>query len=225
MTQQKRLRFPSPLTINRYPFRLGIRMHLALFDFDGTITHEDMFSLFLKHSASPQRKWLGRIAIMPFYTLYKLKLLPAHVMRPIASWVAFRGRDAHQLKQLGKRFAAEVIPHYLRVEAMEKLAWHQAKGDRIILVSASLDLYLAPWCQTQGIELLCSEMKIHHTALTGTYLNGDCSQTRKVARVKAHCDIDQYPRIYAYGDTDEDRPMLALADEAYFQWERVAPEG
>ncbi|KFK52562.1 phosphoserine phosphatase, partial [Vibrio vulnificus] len=107
----------------------------------------------------------------------------------------------------------------------EKLAWHQAKGDRIILVSASLDLYLAPWCKTQGIELLCSEMKIHHGTLTGTYLNGDCSKTRKVARIQAHCDINQYPRIYAYGDTDEDRPMLALADEAYFQWERVAPEG
>ncbi|EPE2693065.1 HAD-IB family hydrolase, partial [Vibrio alginolyticus] len=42
---------------------------LALFDFDGTITREDMFSLFLHYSAYGLRKRVGKVAIMPFYAL------------------------------------------------------------------------------------------------------------------------------------------------------------
>ncbi len=196
-------------------------MNLALFDFDGTLTNEDMFSLFLNHSASGTRKWVGRVVIAPFYLLYKINLLPSHLMRPIASWIAFKGRREATLQVIGAQFAREVIPRYLRPEAMTKLAWHQQRGDRIILVSASLDLYLRHWCDAQGIELLCSEMAVSRGLYTGKYQQGDCSKKQKVQRVKQHCRLSDYSKIYAYGDTEEDRPMLNLADEAYMNWQRV----
>ncbi|EJN6826650.1 HAD family hydrolase [Vibrio cidicii] len=196
-------------------------MNLALFDFDGTLTNEDMFSLFLNHSASGTRKWMGRMVIAPFYLLYKANLLPSHLMRPIASWIAFKGRREASLQVIGKQFAREVISRYLRPEAMAKLAWHQQRGDRIILVSASLDLYLRHWCDAQGIDLLCSEMAVRQGRYTGKYQQGDCSRKQKVQRVKQHCRLSDYSKIYAYGDTEEDRLMLNLADEAYMNWQRV----
>lgn len=87
---------------------------LALFDFDGTITREDMFSLFLHYSAYGLRKRVGKVAIMPFYALYKLGVLPARVMRPLSSFIAFSGKETQQIEAIGAQFAHEVIPLYLR---------------------------------------------------------------------------------------------------------------
>lgn len=195
------------------------RPALALFDFDGTITDEDMFSLFLNYSATGLRKWLGKIVITPFYMLYKAGILPARRMRPIASVIAFSGRDAEQVKVLGDRFARDVIIRHLRAQAKEKLDWHQRRGDTIVIVSASLNAYLKPWCDAQGYHLLCSEVVNDSKRMSGLYRYGDCSLERKVERVTTKFDLSHYCTVYAYGDTHEDIPMLKLADIAMMNWQ------
>jgi HAD superfamily hydrolase (TIGR01490 family) len=192
---------------------------LALFDFDGTITDEDMFSLFLHYSVSGPRKWLGNILISPFYALYKSGLLPAKRMRPIASFIAFSGRKTDDVKTLGARFAREVIVQHIRPEARTKLDWHHTQGDTIVVVSASLNAYLKPWCDTHGYHLLCSELLGSSERITGLYHSRDCSLERKVERVQAAFDLSQHQAIYAYGDTHEDIPMLKLADHATMNWQ------
>lgn len=47
-------------------------MNLALFDFDGTITHNDTFSLFLKFSLNKKTQILGGIRLAPYIAGYKL---------------------------------------------------------------------------------------------------------------------------------------------------------
>ncbi|MGR5243539.1 HAD-IB family phosphatase [Vibrio sp. PNB23_22_6] len=192
---------------------------LALFDFDGTITDEDMFHLFLNYSASGLRKWLGRIVIMPFYMLYKAGIIPARCMRPIASFIAFSGRETKQVQALGEKFAREVITLHIRPAAQDKLNCHQQQADTIVVVSASLNAYLTPWCKAQGYQLLCSEILSNRTYISGLYQSGDCSLERKVERVKAAFDLNNYDTIYAYGDTHEDIPMLTLADHAMLNWQ------
>ncbi|ENK2081042.1 HAD-IB family hydrolase [Vibrio alginolyticus] len=191
---------------------------LALFDFDGTITREDMFSLFLHYSAYGLRKRVGKVAIMPFYALYKLGVLPARVMRPLSSFIAFSGKETQKIEAIGAQFAHEVIPLYLRPEAMERLAWHQHRSDTIVVVSASLNAYLKPWCEANGYHLLCSELISEQPKLSGFYQQGDCSLERKVSRVKAAFSLDEFASVYAYGDTHEDIPMLKLADYAMLNW-------
>ncbi|APP08865.1 HAD-IB family hydrolase [Vibrio harveyi] len=192
---------------------------LALFDFDGTITDEDMFSLFLHYSVTGPRKWLGNIIILPFYAMYKAGFLPARRMRPIASFVAFAGRQTDEVKTLGARFAQEIIVQHIRPEAKTRLDWHHAQGDTIVVVSASLNAYLKPWCDTQGYHLLCSELLGNSTRISGLYHSKDCSLERKVERVQAKFDVSQYQAIYAYGDTHEDIPMLKLAKHATMNWQ------
>ncbi len=196
-------------------------MNLALFDFDGTTTHLEMFTPFLNYSATPLRSKLGWIIVGPFYACYRLGWLPAHIMRPIASYVSFKGRSQKEITALGKQFVQDEIVAKIRPEALSAIEWHKQQGDRVILVSASLDAYLAPWCQEQGIELLCSELSVRNGKLTGRYLNGDCSKERKVERVKALCNLDDYDTVYAYGDTPEDFAMLAMADVKTYNWQRV----
>lgn len=192
---------------------------LALFDFDGTITDEDMFSAFLHYSVFGLRKWVGNIVILPFYALYKAGVIPAKRMRPIASFIAFAGRRTQEVEALGAQFAKEVITKHIRPEARAKLEWHQARGDTIVVVSASLNAYLRPWSQTHGYQLLCSELFGESEHISGRYQSGDCSLERKVERVQRAFDLSQYETIYAYGDTHEDIPMLKLASHAMMNWQ------
>ncbi len=89
------------------------------------------------------------------------------------------------------------------------------------MVSASLDVYLKPWCEELGIELICNRLEANGDLLTGKYCEGDCTGAEKVKRVKSLLKLEDYEKIYAYGDTEEDKELLEIADERYFQWKKV----
>lgn len=197
---------------------------IALFDFDGTITDADMFSKFIKYSVKKRRFILWGCAILPFFIAYKIGLFPARILRPMVAYIAFKGRTVASVESLGAQYAQQIIPLYLRGIAMDKIKWHLNRGDTVVLVSASLDLYLKFWCEAMKITLICSEMEKTHTRYSGRYVAGDCSGESKAKRVQALFTLGNYQRVYAYGDTHEDLAMLALADEAYLNWQPFVQE-
>jgi HAD superfamily phosphoserine phosphatase-like hydrolase len=104
---------------------------------------------------------------------------------------------------------------------MERIRWHQAQGDRIVVVSGSLDVYLSPWCTRHGLELLCSRLAASDGVLDGRYLGAQCVGREKARRIRERYRLDDYAAVYAYGDTHEDDEMLAMADHAYFRWQAM----
>ena len=100
---------------------------------------------------------------------------------------------------------------------MEKLQWHQQRGDRIIVVSASMENWLNPWCEMRSLELLSTRLEVEQGMLTGKFATANCHGKEKVNRIRGHVDLDDFEKIYAYGDTDGDREMLMLADEAFYK--------
>ncbi|ABZ77847.1 HAD-superfamily hydrolase, subfamily IB (PSPase-like) [Shewanella halifaxensis HAW-EB4] len=192
-------------------------MKLVLFDFDGTLTHQDMFTKFILYSATPLRLVLGAVFMSPLYLLYKLGVIPARKLRPFVSFFAFVGRSSTKVAAIGEAYASGVIPSCLRTDMLQTLRLHQTDGATIVLVSASLDLYLKPWCQTMGIALICSEMASDGKRYSGYYRAGDCSCEVKAYKVSQEFDLSRYSQIYAYGDTKEDLAMLALADRAFMR--------
>lgn len=99
---------------------------------------------------------------------------------------------------------------------MQRIDWHQAQGHEVVLVSASLDLYLQPWCTQHGVSLICN--RLEHTAgvLSGRYADGDCGP-HKVARIRSQYELHRYDCVHAYGDSREDKPMLALAQQRWYR--------
>ena len=87
----------------------------------------------------------------------------------------------------------------------------------MVLVSASLDLYLKPVCSYLNIDLICSEVEIKAGKLTGFYQTPDCSNTQKKIRILEKYNLDNYAEIYAYGNSKEDIEMLSLAQQRYFE--------
>jgi phosphatidylglycerophosphatase C len=199
-------------------------MNLALFDFDGTITSADTFRPFIYFATNRRRVALGTLLLTPWIAAYRLGLLPTTRMRAAMAFVAFRGRQEREVNELGQSYA-RTLGQWVRPHALERIRWHQAQGDEVVVVSASLAPYLRAFCAEHGLALLCAELEAKSGVLSGRYVGGDCTGSEKARRVRAAYDLSRYPVVYAYGDTPEDRELLALAHEAYFCWERQPAAG
>ena len=57
--------------------------------------------------------------------------------------------------------------------------------------------------------------------MTGRYLDGDIG-AYKVREITRRIALASHPRIHAYGDSREDRGMLALAHERWYAGKRIA---
>lgn len=192
-------------------------MDLALFDFDGTLTTCETFPRFMRFAATPWRLALGSVRFAPMLAGYRAGRVSGSCIRAAVTSFAFRGRPADAVTRAGRRFAAEILPGLERPEAMQRLRWHQHRGDRVIVVSGAYDLYLSPWCAIHEVELLCSSLEVRDGRLTGRYQGAQCVGEEKVRRVRGICLPDAFAACHAYGDTDEDRAMLALASHRWFR--------
>ncbi len=196
-------------------------MDLALFDFDGTISHTDTFTPFLYFAVPRWRIAAGGVALGPLIAGYKLGFVPTPALRAWLVAAGFRGRRAADVRRLGERYAGDVIPGVLRNEAIAKINWHKQRGDTVVVVSASLDVYLSPWCRALGLDLICSELGEREGVLSGRYRHGDCTGAEKARRVVERYDLSRYSVVHAYGDTSEDRALLELAHRKYYRWREV----
>jgi phosphatidylglycerophosphatase C len=196
-------------------------MNLALFDFDGTITTGDTFTPFLRFAIPAIRAIVGGLVLTPVLVAHRLRWISTPQTRPLVARVGFQAVRASYLRELGRGYASEVLPTVVRPEALERLRWHQRQGDVVAVVSAGLEVYLGPWCHTQGTALICTELEERHGRMTGRYRHGDCSGARKAELIRAGFDLRRFDTVYAYGDTAEDREMLALANRRYYRWKEV----
>lgn len=183
---------------------------LALFDFDGTLTTRETFPDFMRYAVARPRLLAGVVLLAPVVFGYRRGWVAGNPTRASIVQMGLRGMDAARLRAQGEAFARDVLPAVLRPDAMARLQWHRERGDRIVVVSGGLDVYLAPWCAAQGLELACSVLAERGGRISG-YAGPQCVGDEKVRRVLALCDPQAYAAIHAYGDTHEDGAMLAMA--------------
>lgn len=194
---------------------------LALFDFDGTITHQEMFTPFVRYAVLPHQANRGKYLLAPYIILFRLGLISNTRMRQIVAKKVFRNRLVTEISDAGLRFSAR-LPDVVRPEMLERIKWHKTQGDTVVVVSASLDMYLKPWCDGQQIDLVCTQLEVAGDRLTGRYLDGDCSGPGKVRKLLERYDLKDFSRIYAYGDTEEDRALLNIAHKRYYQGKEIS---
>lgn len=197
-------------------------MNLALFDFDGTITTSETFAGFM-HAVVPARRLaVGKVVLAPLVLGYRLGLVSGTTVRAAVVKFGLRGLAEEQLRQAGRVFAEQVLPGIIRAEAWERIAWHKAQGDTVVVVSGAFDAYLSPWCEQHQLELVCSRLDVAGGVLTGRYRGAQCVDREKPRRVAEAYPLAGFPLVYAYGDTREDLAMLAIAGWKYYRWKEIA---
>lgn len=193
-------------------------MNLALFDFDGTITKKETISEFLRFCIGNARFVLAVVKIFPSILGYFSGLIGNQEIKERLLFETVGGWQEEWLVEKGQEFAEKRLPSLVRPKALERIQWHKERGDRIVLISASLIYYLRPWADIVGIkEVIGVELEVEDGRITGKLLGENCYGAEKVRRLGELLDISNFDEIYAYGDSRGDREMLALANYPFFR--------
>ncbi|MCP4132730.1 MAG: HAD-IB family hydrolase [bacterium] len=190
---------------------------LALFDFDGTITNTDSFIAFIKYAVGKKKFAYGLFRLGPYILLYSLKIISLDTIKERIIRFFFKGWPEERFNAAARRFMEEKLPGYILQSAFDRLLWHKKMDHHVMIVTGSLDPWLSGWCDFYGFQLIATGLEIKDGFLTGKFRTKNCNHQEKVNRVKQAVDISSYEYIYAYGNSEGDREMLALADEQYYR--------
>jgi HAD superfamily hydrolase (TIGR01490 family) len=101
----------------------------------------------------------------------------------------------------------------LHDDALEKLNFHLAQGDELVLLSASLDLYVEHIGRQLGFNtIICTKTCWTDGILETDLLGDNCYGENKLNRLQKWLDDNQGKVIeYAYADHESDLPVLETA--------------
>lgn len=190
---------------------------VAVFDFDGTLTSKNTTLSFL-HYVNPWRFYWLMPLLPPILLLYLMKIISVDQLNRGLCYFFFKGKSKKHLYEIGRDFALNILPSYVREEAMLKLKEHQENAHTCILVSASYDIYIKAWGDLHGFTaVLCTEMACDGLGtLTGKLKGKSCYGPEKVNKIKQILpSLDAV--IYAYGDSEGDKEMLNFATYSYYR--------
>ncbi|MDZ4375916.1 MAG: HAD-IB family hydrolase [Phenylobacterium sp.] len=190
---------------------------IVAFDFDGTLTVRDSYTAFLKWR-TPRAAWiLGGIRLVPAAVAYLFHRDRGRI-KAAATRIYLGGVSRERLEQDARRFAELYSRRLLRPDAM--IAWKRWRKERVrlVIVTASPDVVVAPFARGLGADDILGTPLAYDDRgrVTGAFAEPNCRGAQKVVRLKAAFGPDVRIRA-AYGDTSGDTEMLAAAAEPYFR--------
>ena len=189
---------------------------LAAFDFDGTISRRDSLLGFLVavRGRAAVAGALARIAPRLAQIAFGRGDRHDTKERLVSSLLA--GHSAEDLEAVGRRHA-DHLTRRLRPTTLERAAWHRDQGHRLVMISASMSVYLEPLAADLGFDaLLATELEVDDAGrLTGRLSGANVRGPEKVARLDGWLGSQRPTEMWAYGDSAGDRELLARADHAF----------
>lgn len=183
----------------------------AAFDFDGTLTTRDTLLPFLVRVVG--RAKVSRVLAANAGAIARASRRRASrdlvKERILASCLA--GRDVDAVSEAALRYVPTIA---VRHDVVAKLHAHQEDGHRIVVVSASPTIYVAPAVLRLGVtDVLATDLEVVEGVITGRLATKNCRAEEKVVRLDAWLagrDVE----LHAYGNSPDDAPMLARAHHA-----------
>ncbi len=127
------------------------------------------------------------------------------------------GEELARVEALSERFARHHLSRHLRAEVRERFDWHRDRGDRVVIVSASPEVYVRVAGELLGADgVVATRLGLDRegVALTGRYDGANCRGEEKLRRLRAWMgDTGADPdRLWAYGNSRGDLRLLGAAD-------------
>lgn len=193
----------------------------AAFDFDGTLTRRDTLLDFLAHAFGRGRLLMELLRIAPSLVLMKLGLVDNGGTKRRLLSRYLRGRSVDEVRRLAERYCADRYDALMRPDTLAALERHKADGDTVVIVTASLSVWVGPFARRLGVDrLIATEADVSPDGtFTGGFATPNCHGPEKVRRLaEAFPSLapgrkrPSHPYLEAYGDSAGDRDLLALAD-------------
>lgn len=193
------------------------RPTIVAFDVDHTLTVADSVVPFMIRIAG-WRRFSGIVAanVVPILRLAMRR--DRDGLKLFFSRRVFAGRNVDDVRAEGVAFAERVVTTKMRPDTAARLRQHQEAGHVVLLVSASFGDYLHAVGDLLEVDaVLCTELESDGETFTGALSGRNCRGEEKKARVSrwlAESGISGERIDFAYGDSDGDTQLLAMADVA-----------
>jgi phosphatidylglycerophosphatase C len=188
---------------------------VAAFDFDGTLTHRDTLVPFLLRVR-------GRTPVLRALAAHG----PSFARAALSAEARRRAKEALLIDLVGgwwvdelgpvvDEYAAHVVATQLRPDRLARLRWHQAQGHDVVIVSASPELYLGAVARLLGCAgVIATKLEVDRRGrLTGRIFRDNVRGPVKERLLRDWLGAAPV-HLWAYGDSDGDTEMLAMADVA-----------
>lgn len=188
---------------------------VAVFDLDGTITSRDTLLPYLAGylRAHPGIAW--RLWRLPFSLLrYAVGLSDRGRLKSTLIRQVMGGASRTEIDAWTRHFCESMLPRLLNPGALAAIRRHRDAGDRLVLLSASVDLYVPAIGMRLGFEeTVCTGVAWSGDALDGSLTTPNrrgAEKTRCVERLR-----QRFPahRFAAYGNARSDFAHLRIVEE------------
>ena len=190
---------------------------MALFDLDGTLTHHDTLFPFLAgylvhHPAKVLRLW----RLVPALLRYALAGRDRGRLKSRAIRAVMGGDARPVIEAWAERFVAALHPKgAFRAAGLAVLEMHRSAGDRLVLLSASPDLYVPLIGRMLRFErTVCTEIRWDGERLNGALRTANRRGEEKVRCLEQLREEYAQAKVTAYGNSLSDIPHLERADRA-----------
>lgn len=181
----------------------------AIFDLDRTITRQATWTRFLIFvNGGRPTFWLFLLRIIAQGIVYKLGLANRDSVKAL-SLKSLSHLTHSEAKVAAAAFIEREVRSGLRPGAVEAINWHAARGDHLIIATASVDLIADELARALGFHEVIAT-RLDWSGSDAPCLAGpNCYGLEKMRRITAH-GITRLS--FAYSDHVSDLPMLMNAD-------------
>lgn len=185
---------------------------IAVFDFDGTITRKESFSDFIKFCFGSIRSFLGQLTILPILAASKMGTISDEATRQEIFYHFFAQKDQDFFTEKCNLYKERIV-EIVRQEALDKIKWHQKRGDKVIIISSSIADWINPWALSVGIkEVYATTPEVDADKITGRLSKANYSGQEKADMLLSiYPDRKSYD-LYVYGKGNGYKELLAIAD-------------
>jgi phosphatidylglycerophosphatase C len=187
---------------------------LVVFDLDGTITRRDtLFGYVLGFGFRNGLRILGLPQVLP--ELWRF--LRGRSDHGLLKAALIRSVMANATRQDVAAWTQRYLPQLLRqgvfFNALKQIEQHRAAGDHLVLMTATVDLYVPELAATLGFdEWICSRVAWVDNRLQGDLIGANVRDEEKARQLRELRQRFPGRQVVAYGNSLPDLPHMRLAD-------------
>jgi HAD superfamily hydrolase (TIGR01490 family) len=198
--------------------KADLQSRLVVFDLDGTITYKDTFLPFvIGFFVRRPRLRLTLLWLPVSVFLYAIRRLSAGALKQRFCQAFLGGAPVDSILAWAQTFAKRVASQGCRPHILARIEEFKRQGARLILLSASPDIYVREIANELGIsEVISTEVEIGMKRFSGKVIGENCKGAEKLHRLKAHLNgLSGQVSVVAFGDRTSDLPVLRWAGEGW----------
>lgn len=191
--------------------------HLVFFDLDGTISRRDtLFGYVAGFALRQPWRWLGFIRLVPELFAFFLTHRDRGRLKGALIHAVLGGASREDIAAWTRDYVPALLEHGVFAEAKAAIEAHRAAGDHLVLMTATVDLYVPKLADALGFdEYICSRVRWDDDRLHGHLLSANVRDEEKARQLKIVAARFAGRRLIGYGNSAPDLPHLRLVDRAF----------